>query len=83
MEQGVGMNYSRRLVDSNILRDNRREQRFTKFGVGTPAAGSAGGRLPSSVNSERAGAVLVLLPQAECSADCVTLPAAWVGLITW
>ena len=51
MEQGVGMNYSRRLVDSNILRDNRREQRFTKFGVGTPAAGNAG------VNGERTGTV--------------------------
>ena len=39
MEQGAAMNFSRRLIASEILAANRREQRFTKYGVGTPARG--------------------------------------------
>jgi len=40
-----GMNFSRRLIDSDILRANRQEQRFTKYGVGTPAKGGVMDRL--------------------------------------
>ena len=39
MEQGAAMNFSRRLIASEILAANRREERFTKYGVGTPASG--------------------------------------------
>lgn len=42
---GQAMNYSRRLVDSDILASNRREARFTKYGLGTPAKGGVLDRL--------------------------------------
>ena len=45
MEQGVAMNFSRRLIASEILAANRREQRFTKYGVGTPASGGVMDRM--------------------------------------
>ena len=45
IEQGAAMNYSRRLIASDILAANRREQRFTKYGVGTPAAGGVADRV--------------------------------------
>ena len=37
-EEGLAMNYSRRLVQSKVLSANREAQMFTKFGVGTPAS---------------------------------------------
>merc|ERR1711892_491501 len=37
--EGPGMNFSRRLIASDILQSNREEKRFTKYGVGTPAKG--------------------------------------------
>ena len=39
------MNFSRRLIASEILAANRREQRFTKYGVGTPASGGVMDRM--------------------------------------
>ena len=35
-EGGLAMNYSRRLVQSKVLKANKEAQMFTKFGVGTP-----------------------------------------------
>ena len=37
VSQGQSMNFSRKLLETDILRDNRREKRFTKYGIGTPA----------------------------------------------
>merc|ERR1711936_575974 len=35
----AAMNYSRRLLDTDILRANREENHYTKYGIGTPAKG--------------------------------------------
>ena len=37
VNQGHSLNFSRKLIESDILRENRKEARFTKYGVGTPA----------------------------------------------
>ena len=45
VDQGQSMNFSRKLIESDILRENRKEKRFTKYGVGTPAKGTPLDRL--------------------------------------
>ena len=45
VDQGESMNFSRKLIESDILRENRAQQRFTKYGVGTPAKGGPLDRL--------------------------------------
>merc|ERR1719320_884594 len=42
---GHGMNVSRKLIKSDILKSNLEEGRFTKYGVGTPAKGGVMDRL--------------------------------------
>jgi len=42
---GPGMNVSRKLIKSDILKSNLEEERFTKYGVGTPAKGGVMDRL--------------------------------------
>jgi len=42
---GPGMNVSRKLIKSDILKSNLEEGRFTKYGVGTPAKGGVMDRL--------------------------------------
>ena len=45
VDQGQGMNFSRKLIQSDILKENRKQKRFTKYGVGTPAKGTPLDRL--------------------------------------
>ena len=45
VDQGQKMNFSRKLIESDILRENRKQKRFTKYGVGTPAKGNVLDRL--------------------------------------
>ena len=45
VDQGQSMNFSRKLIESDILGENRKEKRFTKYGVGTPAQGTPLDRL--------------------------------------
>ena len=45
VSEGTSMNYTRRLIASDILEANRKKKRFTKYGVGTPAAGGVMDRL--------------------------------------
>ena len=43
--EGPALNFSRRLIDSDILKANREEKRYTKYGIGTPAKGGVLDRL--------------------------------------
>eukprot|EP00091_Calanus_sinicus_P012415 TRINITY_DN2800_c0_g1_i3.p1 TRINITY_DN2800_c0_g1~~TRINITY_DN2800_c0_g1_i3.p1 ORF type:complete len:414 (-),score=43.25 TRINITY_DN2800_c0_g1_i3:647-1888(-) len=45
--EGPGLNYSRRLISSDILKSNREEKRYTKYGVGTPSKGGVLDRVKS------------------------------------
>jgi len=40
VEGGQSMNFSRKLIESDILKENRKQKRFTKYGVGTPTKGT-------------------------------------------
>ena len=45
VDQGHTMNFSRKLIQSDVLQENRKQQRFTKYGVGTPVKGTPLDRL--------------------------------------
>ena len=49
VDKGHSMNFSRKLIQSDVLQENRRQKRFTKYGVGTPVKGTPLDRLKARV----------------------------------